>query len=543
MATGATPRGSGAQGGPGLSVVAGPPLAAISHLLDGPRIDHLLAHAAEEVPDRTALRSPYGDLTFAELDEAATGCARALRAVLGGGGSVVALAMVLDPAFAVAFYGISRSGNRSALVNPLLREDGLVHVLRACAARVAIVPPEVWRRLSAVADRLPDLELAVLTARDAGSEGAEAPPTLGELAGEAAGGPPPRARADETDVACVAFTSGTTGAAKGARLTHRNLTVNAAQTVHGHRLGGTSVLFNFLPTFHLVHLNIGVLARAVHVLHPDGDVAGAVEAADAARATHFYSLPMRLARLAADPRLPGLSAPALRVILSGGSALAPDTADVLSQQFGVPVVQGYGLAETSPCTHLSDLDRPRAGSCGVPAPGTECRIVDLGDGAVVPLGVDGEVQVRGPQLMSGYLGRDLALDVDAEGWFATGDVGRCDADGSLFLVDRIKDVFKCDNWLVSPTQIERVLLRHPDVADCAVVDLPDEFSGAVAYGVVVPRGGTADAEALMAYVNDRSPYYEHLRHVELVDELPKTGTGKVRRQELRERLRSRGRIG
>ncbi|UKY51786.1 class I adenylate-forming enzyme family protein [Streptomyces inhibens] len=519
------------------SVFSGPPLSEIGHLIDVGRVDELLGRTAGRAPKSTALRSPSGDWTYAELDADVDRCASALHRLLGGPDVVIALAAVLDASFAIGYYGISRSGNVSAIVNPFLTEDRLVHVLATSGARAAIVSPEVYRRLAAVRSRLPQLETVVLTARGEDSDAELAAlPTLRELLDGAAPAATEYPHGD--DVACLQFTSGTTGAAKAARLTHRNLIVNAAQTAYGHRLTESSVVFNYLPTFHLMHLSIAVTAGATHVLWPSNDIAGSVDAANAHRATHYYSLPMRLARLAADPRFTALEAPALRAVLSGGSALAPAVTTALSQHFGVPVVQGYGLAETAPSTHLGDLDNPRIGSSGLPVPGTDCRIVDVETRAVVPIGARGEIQVRGPQLMRGYLGREGASFTDADGWFSTGDIAYVDDAGQLFVVDRLKDVFKCDNWLVSPTEIERILLRHPDVADCVVFDWPDEFSGAVAHAVVVPKSGreTADTAAFAEFVNAKVPYYEQLRHIELVSDIPRSPTGKVQRRELREQF-------
>lgn len=483
------------------------------------RIDGLLRPS-----DRVALRSAAGELDYAALDGKVNRLATALRALVDGPNVVIALAMVLEPAFAVSFFSIARSGGISALVNPLLPTDRLVHVLSSCGARVAIVPSEMRERLKPVWDRLPELQHLILTTE------------LDELAGSE---PVPELDQDWEAVACLQFTSGTTGAPKVVQLTHRNLVVNAAQTVQGHQLSAHSVLFNYLPTFHLMHLTISVTVGATLVLCTDEDVADAVDHANRVQATHFYSLPVRLSWLAADPRLTRLEAPALRAILSGGSALPAAAATMLSQHFGVPVVQGYGLAETSPSTHLGNLDRPKAGSSGIPVPGTECRIVDVDTGAELPAGKKGEIQVRGPQLMRGYLGRDLSQDVDAEGWFATGDVGLVDTDGYLFVVDRIKDVFKCDNWLVSPTEIERVLLCHPGVRDCVVLDYPDEFHGAVAYGLVVARHDMVGSADLAEFVNARVPHYEQVKRIDLVAGIPRSPTGKVQRRELREQVLAR----
>ncbi|WP_336159386.1 class I adenylate-forming enzyme family protein [Amycolatopsis sp. VC5-11] len=513
------------------SVAAGPPLTALGALLGGPRVEDLLTRAAETAPERVALRCGTTEIRYAELDARAAACAAALAARVPGPDSVVALAMVLDPVFAVAYYAVARSGNISALVNPLLRESALLHVLSTARARAAIVPPELYRRLAPVLSRLPDLDLVVLTGRD--PDFPELPTVPELVAGDAPPVPGARPAAPpEQAVACLQFTSGTTGAAKAVQLTHRNLVVNAAQTAYGHQLGPESVLFNYLPTFHLMHLNAGVTAAATHVLHPGEDPVEAAAEAGRQQATHFYTLPSRLTRLAAHPSLGELELPALRAILSGGSTLAAAPATALSQQFGVPVVQGFGLAETGPSATLGDLDRPKSGSSGIPVPGAEIRVVGIGDGKTVPLGDKGEIQVRGPQLMLGYSGRDRGQDFLPGGWFATGDVGLLDADGHLFVTDRIKDVFKTDNWLVCPSQIERVLLRHPAVSDCVVFDYPDAVSGAVAYAQVV-LAQDASPEEIAASVNEQLPYYEHLKHVSAVDEIPRSPTGKVRRADLR----------
>jgi long-chain acyl-CoA synthetase len=520
----------------GHGVVSGAPIAELGTLPGGPRVEHLLDRAVRTAPGRLAL----GDLTYAELDRASARCARALRALGAGPGDVVALPMVLDPAFAVGFFGIARAGAISALVNPLLREEALAHVLALCGARTVFVTPGQHRVLAGIRDRLPAVAQVVLI----GTDPAVDLSTLDGLLADAPDDPLPEPDLDEHGLACLQFTSGTTGPAKAVRLSHRNLTVNAAQTAWCHRLSADSVLVNQLPTFHLMHLTIGVTVAARHVLCSGDDPVAAIATADAESGTHFYSLPVRLARLAARPELPALRARSLRAILSGGSALAPAATEALAAAFGVPVVQGFGLAETSPSTHLGSLDRPKTGSCGPPVPGTEARIVDLDTGVPLGPGEKGEIQVRGPQLMLGYLGRDRAADLLHGGWLATGDVGYHDEDGYLFVVDRIKDVFKCDNWLVTPSEIEKVLLRHPGVADCVVLDLPHEFSGAVAHAVVVRSAQPAIAEELARFVNTRLPYYEHLHGVHFVDSVHRSPTGKVQRRDLREQLMAKtGRQG
>ncbi|MEU9016660.1 class I adenylate-forming enzyme family protein [Actinomadura sp. NPDC048394] len=521
------------------SLVSGPPLEVLGDLLGGPRIDDLLRRAAERRPGRIALRSPgftgalSGDLTYAEVEAAAERCARALKALLGDRSARVALALALEPAFPVAFFGILRSGNVPALVNPLLREDGLAHVLGLADARAAIVSPAMYRHLEKIRDRLPDLETVVLTHADDDLPGV---PVLADLMDQAPDLPLPRPETTDVDeVACLQFTSGTTGPAKAVLLTHRNITVNAAQSAHAHRVDGSAVLFNYLPSFHLMHLTMAVTAATTLVLCAEPDPADAVGVAAEHEATHFYSLPMRLIKLGAHPRLAELGVPTLRTVLCGGSALPPPTTRALAEQFGVPVVQGYGLQETSPSTHFENLDDPKIRSSGPPVAGTDCRVVHLDTRQVQPVGAEGEIQVRGPQLMKGYHDRPAAEVTDAEGWFSTGDIGRIDADGHLFVLDRVKDVFKCDNWLVSPTEIERVLLGHDGVAECLVFDHPDEVSGAVAHAIVVPARDGVEAAELAGFVAERCPYYEHLKYVDLVEAIPRSATGKPLRRQMRER--------
>ncbi|WP_433170035.1 class I adenylate-forming enzyme family protein [Actinoallomurus sp. CA-150999] len=469
-------------------------------------LDALPRTAARTAPDRTAIRAGDRSLTFAELDEAVTRCAAALHDLLGPPGAVVALVSTLDPDFAIAYYGIVRAGHVVAVVNPLLRAETLQHVLALSGARAVLAPPHLH-------DRMPPLDLLLPTGS---AELRRAPHAPGHEPGL-------------DDVACLQFTSGTTGPPKGVRLSHRNLTVNAAQIAGAHGLGPGAVTLNHLPNYHPMHLNSALAAAATQVLCAAPDPASAVAMANRYHATHYYSLPVRLSKLAQDPG--DLAFDTVTAVFSGGSALPVPAATALSRHFGVPVVQGYGLAETSPLTHSDPPQRPKPGSVGPAVPGTECRIVDVDSREALAAGEKGEIQLRGPQLMLGYLGGDTGVDED--GWFSTGDLGRVDPDGHLFLVDRLKDTFKCDNWLVSPAEIERVAARHPAVRDCVVFDHPHEHSGAVAHALVVLADPAADAADIAAFVNDRVPYYERIHRITAVPAIPRSPSGKVVRRDLR----------
>ncbi|MGO4751804.1 class I adenylate-forming enzyme family protein, partial [Streptomyces sp. 2MCAF27] len=411
------------------------------------RLDGLSAEAARAHPARTALvwdgagaapdRGPAA-LDFASLDLRVSRAAYALRRLLPGRErATVAVASVLHPDFAVAYYAAARSGNVVAVVNPLLREEALLHTLSVSEARLALVDAGLYARLAPVRDRLPALREVVLIGPVAPGAYRDVPRLDGLLANmenRALVGPPGAVSPD--DVVCVQFTSGTTGLPKAVRLTHRNLVVNAAQIAEAHRLGHGSVALNHLPTYHPMHLNSALFAGATQVLCAAPDPIDAVEAANRHSATHFYSLPVRLARLAAAPAhaLDGLRLATVRQIASGGSALPVRDAARLAERFGVPVFQGYGLAETSPLTHSDDPGRPVPGSVGRPVAGTECRVVDVERRTVLAPDKAGEVQVRGPQVMKGYLGGPDGTGLEDGGWFSTGDVGRIDGEGRLFLV-------------------------------------------------------------------------------------------------------------
>ncbi|MDQ1008564.1 long-chain acyl-CoA synthetase [Streptomyces sp. V4I23] len=504
------------------------------------RLDGLIAEAAAAAPDRTALVCGADPVTYGELDRRVTAAAVSLGTLLPEPGATVAVASVLHPDFAVAYYAAARAGHVAAVVNPLLREEDLLHVLTLSRARLAFVDAGLYERLAEVTDRLPELERVVLIG-DGTREGLA---SLGELADDVPDcGLPDDVTAGPDDVACVQFTSGTTGRPKAVRLTHRNLTVNADQIAVAHRLDGTSVTVNHLPTFHPMHLNSAVRATATQVLCPGPKPVHAVAAANEHGATHLYSLPVRLARLAADPSLDELGLRTVTRIASGGSGLSVAAAARLTERFGIPVFQGYGLAETSPLTHSDDPDHPVHGSVGRPVEGTECRVVDVESRAVLPAGSVGEVQLRGPQVMKGYLGGPDGTGLEPDGWLTTGDVGRIDDEGRLFLIDRLKDVFKCDNFLVAPSEVELVLGRHPLVRESVVVDLPDEFSGAVAGALIVlDPSAAADGAAeqavseAVAFVNEQLPYYQHIRQARAVGAIPRSGNGKIQRRVLREQL-------
>ncbi|WP_328535152.1 class I adenylate-forming enzyme family protein [Streptomyces sp. NBC_00344] len=489
---------------------------------DGP-VDRMLADAARAHPARVAIRSDDTETSYAELDAAATDWARTLYRAEGGPPGTVAVAQALDPRFPAVYYGILRAGGTAAVVNPWLPAPVLAHVLKLSKARVAIVPREVRERLLPLLDTLPDLRRVLVLGED-----------LADGAGDAglrtaAGG--------EEERAVMLFTSGSTGVPKAVQLSHRNIKVNAAQMAAAHRVNASSTVLLHLPIYHPMHMNTAVCVAATQVLCTSGRPVEAIELANRTGATHYYTFPVRLLELAAEPALSSLQLDTVRVMASGGTAVPPRVVRALADTFGLPLLQGYGMCETSSLASSDDPDAPREGSVGLPLEGSRIRIVDPASGSALPAYGIGEIRIQGPHVMQGYHGHTGSSPVDENGWLATGDMGHLDEDGYLFLFDRVKDAFSCGGELVSPTAVERRLDAHPAVGDCAVVGGPDPVLGmsAVAF-VVLQEGSGAGIGAVLDAVNKELTNGQRIRRVEVVTDIPRLATGKVARDELRGRL-------
>ncbi|GIG63101.1 hypothetical protein Lfu02_74730 [Longispora fulva] len=466
-------------------------------------IDAVLRHTAARVPDRAAIVTPAGTVTYAELDDRVSRTAGFLTAL--GPQATVAVTPVLGLGFPLVLYGASRAGHTTLTVKMALTGADLAAFLTENGVRAAFLT----RAQLAGLPEVPGLEAYPVDEIPAGE------PTPG--------------RGDPATVAYVHFTHGTTGAPKPIELTHRNLVANAAQTAQVHELDQLDIVLNHLPVYHNMHLNGAVWAGATQVLCVDPDPAAAIAMANAHRVRCLYAQPGQLARLAADPRLSTFHLDTVEVIRTGGTDLRPAVATALSERFGVPVIQGYGMVETAALTHSDRRARPTVGSVGPAVPGTECRIVDVDTREPLGPGTPGEVLVRGPQVAAGR--------VDADGWLATGDLGHVDDIGTLTLVDRLGDVFKVGNELVSPTEIERVLLDHPDVHECAVVGYPDDILGQVPYALIVQSPPDPDRLAeLLESANKLLPAHQRLHSVSAVDAIPGARFGKIHRRELRDRI-------
>jgi len=502
----------------------------------------LLLERARRFPDKPALiDGPSGRAyTYGQWAAAVRRAAAGLARRGFAKGDVLAIYSPNLPEYAIAFHAAALAGGIVTTVNPLYTVDELAYQLRDSGAKHLIAAA-------------PFLDKALAAARAVGlsriyviGEGEGAIPFADLLADAADPGAfaEPEIAPGE-DLVVLPYSSGTTGLPKGVMLTHRNLVANLLQTAGAlPELGADDTVVAVLPFFHIyglvVVLNLGLYHGATLVTLPRFELESFLAALERYGVTFASVVPPIVLALAKHPAVDGRDLSKLRMIFSGAAPLGGDLAEACASRLGCRVFQGYGLTETSPVTHMADPAQPKPGSVGFPLPNTECRIADLESGATLDAGERGEVCIRGPQTMKGYLDRPdaTAAMIDGESWLHTGDIGYVDADGHLFIVDRLKELIKFKGLQVAPAELEAVLLAHPAIADAAVIPSPDEEAGEVPKAFVVLRGEAAPEE-ILAFVAARVAPYKRVRHLEVVEQIPKSASGKILRRVLVERERAR----
>jgi long-chain acyl-CoA synthetase len=482
-----------------------------------------LKDAAGQFPDRAAVRLDDQLLTYAAFDDLSARVAGRLRDLGAQPGDRVAMMLPNVTAFPIVYYGILRAGLIAVPMNPLLKEREVRHHLADSGARILFAWHTAVPEATAGAAQT---EVRVLTvADDAATEFASWPDS------------PEVTVRDDEDTAVLLYTSGTTGTPKGAQLTHANLRANAAVAART-LLTATpdDVIMGCLPLFHAFGqtccLNVAVLSGATITLVPRFAPELVLKAIERDGVTIFEGVPtMYVAMLGAGPGIADTAT--LRLCLSGGAALPVEVLRGFEERFGVPVLEGYGLSETSPVASFNRVGAARPGSIGTPIEGVQMRVVDA-DGNDVALGEAGEIAIRGHNVMSGYWARPTATaEAIRDGWFHTGDMAKRDADGYFYILDRKKDLIIRGGFNVYPREIEEVLYEHPAVLEAAVLGVPHETHGEEVTAVValVP-GAEATVDDVRDYVKARVAAYKYPRQVWLVDALPKGPTGKILKREI-----------
>lgn len=502
------------------------------------------------------------------LVEAKTGRATTYREMVGrintfagalagrgiGVGDVIGLLVPNSSAFAVAFHGILRAGATATTINVLFTAKDIAQQLTDSGATMLVTINALLPQAkeAAAAAGISDENLVVL---DGAGRATGGHPNAADLL--AAGTPAPQVSfAPSVHLAALPYSSGTTGNPKGVMLTHRNLVANVAQIRPLHGMVSDDVVLAVLPFFHIygmtVLLNAALHARARLVVMQSFDLDAFLGNIAEHKCTIAFIAPPVAVALAKDPLVDSYDLSSLNTVMSGAAPLDAELGQAVAERLNCKVVQGYGMSELSPVSHITPFDGGRLNmrvdaplsSVGWTVSNAASKIVDpdSGDEIEVPtqgLSKTGELWFKGPNVMAGYLNNEEATraTIDEGGWLHTGDLAQVDAAGCVYIVDRLKELIKYKGYQVPPAELEAVLLSHPQIADAAVVGVPDPQGEEVpkAFVVKLTPHGTADlTEAeVMEFVAGQVAPYKKVRQVEFIDTIPKSASGKILRKDLR----------
>ncbi len=471
-----------------------------------------------------------------------------------GVGDVVGLLAPNSTAFAIAFHGILRAGATATTINVLFTAKDIVNQLTDSKAKMLIVVSALLPQAkeAAAALGMSDDQLVVL-------DGAHGHPSAAALLG--AGAAAPEVAFDpSTHLAVLPYSSGTTGKPKGVMLTHRNLVANVAQTLLVQDVAPDDVVIGIMPFFHsygmTVLLNAVLRARARVVMMPSFDLEEFLANIANHKVTVAYIAPPVAVALAKHPLVNAYDVSSLRAVISGAAPLDEDLGHAVADRIGCRVVQGYGMTELSPVSHLTPLDGGKRlvgavapiGAAGWTMANSASRLIDPHTGEEIDIPAEGvsetgELWFKGPNVMAGYLGNDEATreTIDDDGWLHTGDMARVDSAGCVYIVDRLKELIKYKGYQVPPAELEALLLTHPAIADAAVIGVRDTQSGEeVPKAFVVKQSGAELTEAgVMEFVAAEVAPYKKVRQVAFIDAIPKSASGKILRKDLRQDSRTR----
>jgi len=494
-------------------------------------------------------------LTYAELAESVSRVAAGLARRGFKKGDVFGILSPNAPEYAIAFHAVASLGGITCTINPLYTEQEIAHQLKDSGSRYLVTVPGCLEKANAAAVEADIEELFVFDNFDSARNsavgaGAGATPfsSLWESVAPFDEFPAVEINPRE-DLVALPYSSGTTGLPKGVMLTHHNLVANMCQMEGLSYFSEKDTLIAVLPMFHIyglvVILNLGLRQGATIVTLPRFELELFLQTLQKYGVTMAHLVPPIVLGLSKHPVVDAYPLPKLKTIFCGAAPLGENLTRACIERLSCELRQGYGMTETSPVTHSSPVEpsQVKFGSVGVPAPNTECKIIDLETGEMLGPNKEGEVCVRGPQVMRGYLNNPeaTAATIDSERWLHTGDIGYADSDGHFYIVDRAKELIKYKGFQVPPAELEAVLLTHPAISDAAVIPCPDDEAGEVPKAFVVLKG-EATAEEIRTFVNERVAPHKKIRSVELTDTIPKSPSGKILRRVLVEAERERKKL-
>mgnify|MGYP001486959266 CR=1 FL=1 len=517
-------------------------------------LHELLAKAAKEHPNQTAIAFLENELSYSELIALSNSFAAALAALGVKKGDCVAVFLPNVPQFIIAYYGALKAGAVLTALSPLHKEREVAYQLGDSEAQTIVVLDSLYPIVEAVWQKTKLRNVIITRLEEYASKTAAAPAkaeqkpnvySFQELLNKNLGAKPPKVQINPAeDLAALQYTGGTTGTAKAAMLTHTNLVSNAVAFAAWIKGSAKDVFLAALPLFHIygmtTSLNVPVSLGAKMVLLPKFDPAKVLETIQRHSVTVYCGSPTMYSILLVNPELGKHDLTSIRVCISGASPLPLQVQKKFMEITGGLLAEGYGLTEASPVTHCSPVDKTmrtvKVGSIGLPIPDTDAKIVDLETGTkTLQPNETGELVVKGPQVMKGYWKRpEETAMVLRGGWLLTGDIAKMDEEGYFYITDRKKDLIKYKDYSVYPRELEDILYEHPAVKMCAVVGKPDTVAGEIPKAFVVLKdGASASEQEITAFVNGKVAPYKAIREIEIRKELPLSSAGKVLRRALR----------
>jgi long-chain acyl-CoA synthetase len=510
--------------------------------------------SVEEHRDKTALTFYGTTFDFARIEALSEKMAASLAARGVKGGDRVALMLPNCPQYVVGFFATIRLGAVVTQLNPMYVEREIEHILEDSGAETIVVYSDAYARVKNVVGKTA-LKNVIVVDFEGEPEGLESGhESFGEVIGEDAEPAPPVAVDPIEDVAVFQYTGGTTGVSKGAMLTHRNLVANVQQMLDVFiddpaAFSNNQKIVAILPFFHIFGFTcvmlFGIRQGLNQLLLPRFDVEEVMDLVKDEEPVMFSGVPtmyMALNSSGADLREYGFDR--IRTYNSGGAPLPVNLKRDFEEKTGWPLLEGYGLSEASPVTHINPpfAGQGREGSIGVPIPSTDARVVDVETGTrEMPIGEPGELVIQGPQVMKGYWNMsEETAEVLRDGWLHTGDVARMDTDGYFYIVDRKKDMISAGGYNVYPREIEEVLYEHEGVSEAVAIGIEDEYRGESVKAFVVRKSGEeVTEEEILAFCKERLAPYKAPKAVEFRDELPKSTVGKLLRRVLADEERAK----
>jgi long-chain acyl-CoA synthetase len=527
----------------------------VPHHIDYPRIPlyQVLDDTAKDFPDLDAVIFQGKRIKYGELAEWTRDLASGLHQIGIKKGQRVAIMLPNCPQYIAAYYAILKLGGVVVNVNPMYVERELEFQLNDAGAHSILAARDLLPRLEAVKGKTP-LKTIILTDLDehVRKEGCEGQRTEGrpgileyaDLLKKGKSQAPPKLAVDPDDVALLQYTGGTTCFSKGAMLTHFNLVSDVVQCVSWN-VGaerGKERMLAVLPFFHVygmtVTMNEAIYLAATILLLPRFQVDDCLEAINAYQPTRFPGVPTMYIGIINHPRVKEYNISSIKVCSSGSAPLPVEALKRFEELTGGKISEGYGLTEASPVTHANPFSGKRkVGSIGLPRPDTDAKVVDLETGEKdLPPGEEGELCIRGPQVMKGYWNRpEETAKTLRNGWLYTGDIAKMDEEGYFYIVDRKKDMIICGGYNVYPREVEEALYLNPKILEASVLGIPDPYRGeTVKAFVVLKPGEKAAAEEIIEFCRQNLARFKVPTQVEFRKELPKSHVGKVLRKVLRE---------